>query len=209
MTIRERVKALLYARQSAELQGVSSLRPAPAAEDLRLRRQRRQGQEAQAPERRRAEGAAFSSPGAARLPGVSSEHAPSWPPPAGEAPVWPPPAARPAPVDDVVGTPLAEGEGVTYRIRLLNPEQGLDRVIDAFEGENLLDAAARVGLDLPFSCLNGGCFSCAARLLEGSLEMGDQYMLDPTQVEVGYRLLCCSLPHTPCTILTHQAGNVS
>ena len=98
----------------------------------------------------------------------------------------------------------AELEVKTFNLHLYNEEQGLDTTIDCFEGETVLDAAERNGLELPYSCLNGGCFMCAAMLDQGEAEMGDQFMLDEKHAEQGFRLLCCTTVQTDCEILTHQ-----
>ena len=39
------------------------------------------------------------------------------------------------------------------------------------DGENILDAGLRNGVDLPFSCKGGVCATCRARLVEGKVEM--------------------------------------
>ena len=89
-------------------------------------------------------------------------------------------------------------------LHLFNPNEGLDTKIDCYEGETVLDAAERNGLELPYSCLNGGCFMCAAMLEDGQAKMGDQFMLDDKHAEAGFRLLCCTTVSTDCEILTHQ-----
>ncbi len=110
----------------------------------------------------------------------------------------PPVAENPAP------EPPAVEEHKTYDLHLYNEVEGFDVHIDCFEGETVLDAAERNGVELPYSCLNGGCFMCAAKLDEGEAEMGDQFMLDDKHTEEGYRLLCCTTVQSDCEILTHQ-----
>ena len=51
------------------------------------------------------------------------------------------------------------------RITLLPSQQ----VIFVEEGETILDAALRAGLNLPHSCKGGHCSSCRARIREGSI----------------------------------------
>ena len=66
-------------------------------------------------------------------------------------------------------------------------------------GEAVLDAAERAGHVLPYSCRSGGCLSCAAHLDEGQTEMEEQYVLEPEQVEAGFRLLCVTTVQGPAT----------
>jgi ring-1,2-phenylacetyl-CoA epoxidase subunit PaaE len=65
------------------------------------------------------------------------------------------------------------------------------------EGERVLDAALRAGLDLPWSCRGGMCSTCRARLLEGQVEMAQNFSLEPWETQAGYVLTCQARPLTP------------
>lgn len=69
----------------------------------------------------------------------------------------------------------------------------------ARDGEVLLDAAGRAGLDLPFSCRAGVCSTCRARLVSGSAEMEHNVALEDWEVEAGY-ILCCQARPTSATL---------
>ncbi len=62
------------------------------------------------------------------------------------------------------------------------------------DGENILDAGLRNGVDLPFSCKGGVCATCRARLIEGEVEMDSDQALRPEEIENGYILTCQSHP---------------
>lgn len=64
------------------------------------------------------------------------------------------------------------------------------------EGEAILDAALRAGLDLPFSCRGGMCCTCRARVVEGAVEMAVNYSLQDWEIEAGYALTCQARPTT-------------
>jgi len=71
-------------------------------------------------------------------------------------------------------------------------------------GEYVLDAADRAGLELPYSCRSGGCLSCAARIVEGAAEMGEQYVLEDEHLAQGFFLLCCTSVTAPSRFLGNQ-----
>jgi ring-1,2-phenylacetyl-CoA epoxidase subunit PaaE len=67
------------------------------------------------------------------------------------------------------------------------------------EGEVILDAAGRAGLDLPFSCRAGVCSTCRAKLVSGSAEMEHNVALEDWEVEAGY-ILCCQARPTSASL---------
>lgn len=60
-------------------------------------------------------------------------------------------------------------------------------------GETVLDAALRSGLDLPYSCQDGVCGTCRARLACGEVRQ-DNAELSPAEVDAGYVLTCQARP---------------
>ena len=63
-------------------------------------------------------------------------------------------------------------------------------------GESLLEAGLRIGLDLPFACKGGVCCTCKAKLLEGQVDMDVNWGLEPDELQAGYILTCQSHPKT-------------
>jgi 3-ketosteroid 9alpha-monooxygenase subunit B len=59
-------------------------------------------------------------------------------------------------------------------------------------GERVLDAARRAGLDPPFSCEEGYCSCCMAKLEGGEVKMATNDCLTPDLLEEGWVLTCQS-----------------
>jgi ring-1,2-phenylacetyl-CoA epoxidase subunit PaaE len=58
--------------------------------------------------------------------------------------------------------------------------------------ETVLDAAARAGIDLPFSCRAGVCSTCRTKVIRGEVAMAQNYALEDWELEQGYVLACQS-----------------
>src|ERR1700759_3731202 len=71
---------------------------------------------------------------------------------------------------------------------------GKRRDVPVAEGEAILDAALRAGMDLPFACKGGMCSTCRAKLVEGKAEMDVNYSLEPWELNAGFVLTCQAKP---------------
>lgn len=71
---------------------------------------------------------------------------------------------------------------------------GKRREVPVAEGEAILDAALRAGIDLPFACKGGMCSTCRAKLTEGEAQMEVNYSLEPWELKAGFVLTCQARP---------------
>ena len=62
---------------------------------------------------------------------------------------------------------------------------GKRREVPVAEGEAILDAALRAGMDLPFACKGGMCSTCRAKLVEGERADGSQLFAGAVGAEGG------------------------
>jgi ferredoxin len=83
----------------------------------------------------------------------------------------------------------------TYRIELQNREHF---TLEVPEDQYILDAVEKAGLRLPVGCRYGACITCAAKLVQGSVEQPKAICLKPEQVAMGYVLLCIAHPRSDC-----------
>ncbi len=73
-----------------------------------------------------------------------------------------------------------------------------------YDGESLLDAALKEGLDLPFSCKGGVCSTCRAKVAEGKVDMTVNYALEDAEIAAGFVLTCQSHPLTETVVLDYD-----
>lgn len=99
--------------------------------------------------------------------------------------------------------PVAEDAPAAAMATIIH--DGARREVPVAEGETVLDAALRAGLDLPWSCHGGMCSTCRARVTEGAVEMAVNFSLEPWEVSAGFVLTCQSHPKTPRVVVDYDA----
>jgi ring-1,2-phenylacetyl-CoA epoxidase subunit PaaE len=71
--------------------------------------------------------------------------------------------------------------------------------------ESILNAALRVRGDVPFACAGGVCGTCRATLTAGTVDMVDNYALEPEELARGYVLTCQSIPTSDAVAVDYDA----
>ena len=62
--------------------------------------------------------------------------------------------------------------------------------------QTLVDIMLAKGIDVPYSCQEGECGSCACTVLDGQVQMDSCDILDPEDIDNGYILGCQAHPVT-------------
>ncbi|RPE05434.1 hypothetical protein EGT74_23910 [Chitinophaga lutea] len=70
-------------------------------------------------------------------------------------------------------------------------------LLEVQPGQTILSAALADHVPVPYSCNNGTCGTCTARVTAGRVSMANNYALRNSEVEQGMVLLCQSYPLTP------------
>jgi ferredoxin len=73
---------------------------------------------------------------------------------------------------------------------------GEDRLINVPSDKSIMRAALDAGIKLIHSCLKGQCGSCRAYLVEGEVDMKNNFSLFEEEIQAGQILLCQSYPLT-------------
>lgn len=101
------------------------------------------------------------------------------------------PQARPAPdADTAEVTVLMDGRRRSFTMKM--------------DDETVLDAAARAGVELPFSCRAGVCSTCRTKVIRGEVAMAQNYALEDWELEQGYVLACQSRVRSPSLELDYD-----
>lgn len=101
----------------------------------------------------------------------------------------------PRAVADAMSHALQAGDAAAARIAIVRDGVTREVGFDAADA-SILAAAARAGLDVPYSCKSGVCATCRAKLLEGRVRMDRNFALEPAEVEAGFVLTCQAHPLT-------------
>lgn len=74
----------------------------------------------------------------------------------------------------------------------------------AADEDNIVDAAATHGIELPYSCKGGVCATCRTFLREGRVRMHANFALEPWEVGKGFVLACQSQPLSESIVLDYD-----
>jgi Na+-transporting NADH:ubiquinone oxidoreductase subunit NqrF len=94
---------------------------------------------------------------------------------------------------------LYETKLATYEVTL----EPSGKTIIVKEGQTLLDAAIRNGIQIPYGCRHGSCSACKAQVLEGDYQLMDRvsdYSLMSFEREEGYILTCSTIAESDMVI---------
>jgi ferredoxin len=95
-----------------------------------------------------------------------------------------------------------------YQIRIRDRQKGTEYTLDVPEDKYILRSAELQGYELPFSCRNGACTTCAVRVLGGEIEQPEAMGLSPALKKRGYALLCVSYPRSDLEVETQDEDEV-
>jgi ring-1,2-phenylacetyl-CoA epoxidase subunit PaaE len=109
--------------------------------------------------------------------------------------------AADAPVPAAPQAPVARADVAQVSVLLDGRRRSFSMQMDA---ETVLDAAARAGIELPFSCRAGVCSTCRTKVVSGTVAMAQNYALEEWELEQGYVLACQSRCQSPTLELDYD-----
>lgn len=80
------------------------------------------------------------------------------------------------------------------------------RIFQVAQGEAVLPAGIRQGIDLPYGCKDGACGSCKCKMVSGSVQHGahQSKALSPEEEASGMVLTCCAVPQSDLVLESRQ-----
>jgi len=96
----------------------------------------------------------------------------------------------------------------SHRVEIHYRQTGERFYVNVPEDRYILQSAENQGVDLPFSCRNGACTSCAVRVVSGELYQSEAMGLSPDLQKQGYALLCVSYPRSDLVVETQDEDEV-
>lgn len=94
----------------------------------------------------------------------------------------------------------------TYTVELQH--EGRVHTFAVREDQTVIAAAAAANIEIPTSCNAGVCTTCAAQILEGTVDQSDGMGVSPELRAEGYALLCVSYPRSDLKIVTGKEEEV-
>ena len=82
---------------------------------------------------------------------------------------------------------------------------GQQETFDLVAGDSILEGALQIRSDAPYSCMGGACGTCRAKLLEGTVEMDQNFALGRDDLDAGYILTCQSHPTSSAVSVDYDA----
>jgi len=96
----------------------------------------------------------------------------------------------------------------SYKIKIHDRQKGTYYTIKVPEDRYILHSGENQGVELPFSCRNGACTTCAVRVLSGEIYQPEAMGLSVELQRQGYALLCVSYPRSDLEVETQDEDEV-
>jgi ferredoxin len=95
-----------------------------------------------------------------------------------------------------------------HTIRVYDRATDTSYTLEVPEDRYILHTAEHNGVELPFSCRNGACTTCAVRVISGDIYQPEAIGLSPHLRRKGYALLCVSYARSDLEVETQDEDEV-
>lgn len=84
----------------------------------------------------------------------------------------------------------------------------VEKTVSYEKGDSILDCAIKADLNPPYSCMEGVCTACLAKVEFGEVDFPDDTVLDPDEFKRGFILSCQAKAKANCTKLVINYDSV-
>ncbi|HEY9819317.1 MAG TPA: 2Fe-2S iron-sulfur cluster-binding protein [Candidatus Sericytochromatia bacterium] len=95
-----------------------------------------------------------------------------------------------------------------YKIRIHDRQTDTLHTFEVPDDRYILQAVENQGGNLPFSCRNGACTTCAVRVIAGTVHQPEAVGLSQKLRDKGYALLCVSYARSDLEVETQDEDEV-
>jgi ferredoxin len=95
-----------------------------------------------------------------------------------------------------------------FTVRVRDRRTNTEHTVTVPSDRYILETAEEQQTELPFSCRNGACTTCAVRIVSGSVAQPEAMGLSPHLQADGYALLCVSYPRSDLYVETQDEDEV-
>ena len=96
----------------------------------------------------------------------------------------------------------------TYTIKVFDRVRDTRYILQVPDDRYILHSAENQGVELPFSCRNGACTTCAVRVKSGEIYQPEAVGLSLELQQKGYALLCVSYARSDLEVETQDEDEV-
>ncbi|HEY9753426.1 MAG TPA: 2Fe-2S iron-sulfur cluster-binding protein [Coleofasciculaceae cyanobacterium] len=96
----------------------------------------------------------------------------------------------------------------SYTVRIHDRRTNSWHTVQVPEDRYILHSVEAQGGNLPFSCRNGACTTCAVRVISGNLYQPEAMGLSLQLQRQGYALLCVAYPRSDLEVETQDEDEV-
>lgn len=96
----------------------------------------------------------------------------------------------------------------THTVCIHDRQTGAVHTVRVPDDKYILHSVEAEGIELPFSCRNGACTTCAVRVTSGRIYQPEAMGLSPKLREMGYALLCVSYAESDLEVETQDEDEV-
>ena len=96
----------------------------------------------------------------------------------------------------------------TYKVTVRDRRLGTTHTLEDPGDRYILHSFEKQGKELPFSCRNGACTTCAVRVIKGNIAQPEAVGLSPHLQRKGYALLCVSYACSDLEVETQDEDEV-